>query len=165
MHFVAFVLWSAQHDGQMSSSDDNESHRRSLGIAHVSFVKDGSVWVLRNIMGHSHENGKSPKQVKHKGIPFPSWELNLSHQGPEVTSLRVISKANPTKAEVVFPQADTSYQSSEGNSQKESSERNSWTWSLTFRLLTPSFLPLWGLQWPSKSTLATGFHLLMSHRC
>lgn len=85
-----------------------------------------------------------------------------SHQGPEVTSLRVISKANPTKTDVVFLQADTSYQSSEGNSQKESSERNSWTWSWTFRLLTPSSLPLWGLQWPSKSTLAVGFHLLMS---
>lgn len=107
--------------------------------------------------------GKVPSKLYIKASPFlvENWTYR-SHQGPEVTSLRVISKANPTETDVVFLQADTSYQSSEGNSQKESSESNVWTWSWTFRLLTPSPPPLWGLQWPSKNTLAVGFHLLMS---
>ena len=66
--------------------------------------------------------------------------IKSSHQGPEITGPRGISKAKLAKADVIFSQADTSYQSSERTA--------TWTWSLAFRLLTSSPLPWWGQQGP-----------------
>lgn len=132
---------------------------RSLEIAHVSFVtpsrlKHGCVWVIRNIMGHSHKNGKKVPNKFYMKVPLylvEKW-VNSSHQCPKITGLRVIAKAKSAKTNV-FPRGDTYYQSSEKNSHLD--------WYFNIQIadpVTPNMTPIrsW---WPYESTLAVGFHL------
>lgn len=84
--------------------------------------------------------------------------IKSSHQGPEITGPRGISKAKLAKADVIFSQADASYQSSERNSHLD----------VEFSIQTAD--PITPAMVGSTGTLEEHsnrwFHfLLMPHRC